>query len=126
MSGKMSRLEATAMLIVLESSRRITKSNAPSAYVRQKLIGELEQELREAGCNIDAAIARVLELRKEERKRRQEEHRAREAQLRAEHPGLCDDCWKTSTRYLLPSRGTPVPADGLCSFCHAQLWETVR
>ena len=39
-------LEMAAMLIVLESSNKVTRSSAGKAYVRQALIGELEHALR--------------------------------------------------------------------------------
>ena len=61
-------LEMAAMLIVLESSNKVTRSSAGKAYVRQALIGELEQALRELGWDMDTAFAHVLDAKKKERK----------------------------------------------------------
>ena len=68
-------LEQAAMMIVLESSNKITKSSAHTAYVRQSLIGDLEQALRNAGWKMDDAIQSVLEAKKRERKESRERQR---------------------------------------------------
>ena len=60
-------LEQAAMLIVLESSNKITRSSALTAYVRQALIGALEQALRDEGWDMDVPIRHMIEAKKKER-----------------------------------------------------------
>jgi hypothetical protein len=67
-------LEQAALMIVLESSNKITRSSASQAYVRQQLIGDLEKALRAAGWDMDDAFGRVLDARKRERKEYQKKH----------------------------------------------------
>jgi hypothetical protein len=116
--AKMTPLEAAAMMIVLESSNKITRSSAAQAYVRQQLIGELEAALRGAGWDMDRAIARRLGARKEERQAYLKRRAATEAHERADYPGECDACYRA---FPLGRRKGPPLVVGQCNSCREPL-----